>query len=268
MSDFFRNKRIWITGASSGIGEALAYACAEEGAQLILSARKEPELRRVATSATEKGAASVLVQPLDLADHAAIPGIVAPVLQKVGKVDILIHCGGLSQRGLAMETSLDVDKKIMNVNFFGTVALTKALLPSMLTHQLGHIVTITSVTGKYGTPKRSAYAASKHALHGFFDSLRAELGHTPVQITLICPGFVRTNVSINALTGSGLPQGTMDDATNRGMTAEEAARRILRAIRLGKEEAWFGGAKEILGIYLKRFFPAWFSRIIRQVKVT
>lgn len=267
MSDFFQNKRIWITGASSGIGEALVYACAEEGAHLVLSSRKEPELRRVATTATEKGAASVIVQPLDLADHASIPGIVSLVLQKTGKVDILVNCGGISQRGLALDTTLEVDKKIMNINYFGTVALTKALLPGMLTHQLGHIVTITSVTGKYGTPMRSAYAASKHALHGFFDSLRAELGHTPIRVTLVCPGFVRTNVSINALAGDGRPQGIMDEATNKGMTPEEAARRTLRAIRQGKEEVWFGG-REVVGIYLKRLFPAYFSKVIRRVKVT
>lgn len=267
MSDFFRNKRIWITGASSGIGEALAYSCAGEGAHLILSSRKENELRRVATAAAEKGAASVLVQPLDLADHAGIPEIVGAVLKKTGKVDILINCGGISQRGLALETTLEVDKKIMNINFFGTIALTKALLPSMLTHQLGHIVTITSVTGKFGSPKRSAYAASKHALHGFFDSLRAELGHTPIQVTLVCPGFVRTNVSINALSGDGRPQGTMDEATEKGMSPEEAARRTLRAIRQGKEEVWFGG-REVLGVYLKRLFPAYFSRVLRRAKVT
>ena len=267
MSDFFRNKRIWITGASSGIGEALAYSCADEGAHLILSSRKEAELRRVATTAAEKGAASVLVQPLDLADHASIPEIVNAVLKKTGKVDILINCGGISQRGLALETTLEVDKKIMDVNFFGTIALTKALLPSMLTHQLGHIVTITSVTGKYGSPKRSAYAASKHALHGFFDSLRAELGHTPIQVTLVCPGFVRTNVSMNALSGDGRPQGTMDEATEKGMPPEEAARRTLRAIRQGKEEVWFGG-REAVGVYLKRFFPGYFSKVIRRVKVT
>lgn len=265
--DYFYQKRIWITGASSGIGEALAYALAEEGAQLILSSRKEADLERVATAARAKGAENVLVQPIDLAQHEAIPGIAGRVLQKVGKVDILINCGGVSQRGLALDTTLEVDKYLMNINFFGTIALTKALLPSMLTHQLGHIVTVTSVTGKFGSPQRSAYAASKHALHGFFDSLRAELGNTPVRITLICPGFVRTNISINAITGSGKAQGTMDEATDKGMPVEEAARRTLRAIRQGKEEVWFGG-KEVLGVYLKRFFPAYFSQIIRKVKVT
>lgn len=267
MSDFFKNKRVWVTGASSGIGEALAEAFAECGAHLILSARNELELNRVAALCAEKGAASVIVQPLDLAQHDAIPAIVEKIIRQVGKVDILLNNGGISQRSLAKDTSLEVDKRLMNVNYFGTVALTKALLPNMLTHQLGHIVTITSLTGKFGTPMRSSYAASKHALHGFFDSLRAELGHTPIQVTLICPGFVRTNVSLNALTGDGSRQNKMDDATDKGMQPERLARKILRAIEQGKEEAYFGG-KEVLGVYLKRFFPRYFSRLIKKAKVT
>lgn len=267
MHDYFFQKRIWITGASSGIGEALAYACADAGAQLILSARNQTELERVAGEATSKGATSVLVQPLDLAQHDTISGIVSKVLKQVGKVDILINCGGLSQRGRALDTPLEVDKRLMDVNFFGTIALTKAILPSMLTHQLGHIVVVTSLTGKFGSPVRSAYAASKHALHGFFDSLRAELGDTPIRITIACPGFVRTNISINALTGSGKPQGTMDDATGKGITPGSAALQILRAIRKGKEEIWFGG-KEVLAVYIKRFFPAYFSKLIKRAKVT
>jgi len=267
MADFFHQKRIWITGASSGIGEALAYSLAEYGAQLILSARNETELHRVAATAQSRGAGGVLVQPLDLAQHDAIPGIVTSVLKQVGKVDILVNCGGISQRSRGMDTSLEVDKQIMAVNFFGTITLTKALLPSMLTHQLGHVVTVTSLTGKFGSPLRSTYAASKHALHGFFDSLRAEFAHTPIRFTLVCPGFVRTNVSINALTGTGRAQGTMDDATENGLAPEVAARHILRAIERGKEEVWIGG-KEVLGVYLKRFFPAWFSKVLAKAKVT
>lgn len=266
MSDYFKNKRIWITGASSGIGEALAHAFAEHGAHLIISARNERELNRVAAECSNLGAASIIVQPLDLAQHDAIPGIVEKILRQVGKVDILLNNGGISQRSLAKDTSLEVDKKLMNINFFGTVALTKALLPNMLMHQLGHIVTITSLTGKFGTPMRSAYAASKHALHGFFDSLRAELGDTPIKVTLICPGFVRTNVSVNALTGDGSQQNKMDDATEHGMQPERLAQKILRTIEQGKEEAYFGG-KEVLGVYLKRFFPGYFSRLIQRTKV-
>ncbi len=263
---FFNNKRVWITGASSGIGEALALAFAKNGAQLILSARNEKELNRVAAAASAAGAASVIVQPLDLARHDDIPMVAQKVLQQVGKLDILVNNGGISQRSLAKDTSLEVDKKLMDVNYFGTVALTKAVLPVMLMHQLGHIVTITSLTGKFGSPHRSSYAATKHALHGFFDSLRAELADSHLKITLICPGFIRTSISLNALTGDGSQLGTMDEATDRGMEPEELAHKILHAIEKGKEEAYFGG-KEVLGVYVKRFFPAYFSRLIRKAKV-
>lgn len=266
MSNFFINKRVWVTGASSGIGEALAVALAERGAQLILSARNELEINRVAAACSKAGASAVLVQPLDLERHENIPGIVEMVLKKVGKVDILVNNGGISQRSLAKDTSLEVDKKLMAVNYFGTVALTKALLPTMLMHQLGHIVTITSLTGKFGTPYRSAYAASKHALHGFFDSLRAELSESHIKVTLICPGFVRTNVSKNALTGDGAKLGTMDEATDKGMAPDRLANKIIQAIEEGKNEAYFGG-KEVLGVYIKRFFPQYFAKMIRKAKV-
>lgn len=262
--NFFQNKRIWITGASSGIGEALAKEAARRGAHLILSARNESELHRVAADCA--GAASILVQPLDLSRHDEIPEIVQKTLKTVGKIDILINNGGLSQRSLAAETGLDVDKKLMEVNYFGTVALTKAVLPSMRMHQLGHIATVTSLMGKFGAPLRSSYAAAKHALHGFFDSLRAELGDEPIKITLICPGFVQTNISINALTGSGQKQGSMDDATAHGMTAETCARGILKAIENGKNEVYLGG-REVLGVYLKRFFPGWLNQIVKKAKV-
>jgi dehydrogenase/reductase SDR family member 7B len=266
MNSFFTNKRVWITGASSGIGEALALALAHQGAQLVLSARNESELHRVATKCREAGAGIVIVQVLDLEQHATLPGLVQNVLSKVGKIDVLINNGGISQRSLAKDTALEVDQKLMAINYFGTVALTKAVLPSMLTHHLGHIVTITSLTGKFGTPYRSSYAASKHALHGFFDSLRAELVQASIKVTLVCPGFVRTNVSINALTGSGSKQGTMDEATDKGMDPDQLARKILRAIENEKEEVYFGG-KEVLGVYLKRFFPRYFSKMLQKAKV-
>jgi dehydrogenase/reductase SDR family member 7B len=261
---FFKNKRVWITGASSGIGEALAYAFADKGAHLILSARNEQELNRV--SAACVGAASVYIQPLDLSRHDTLQNIAESVLKKVGKIDILLNNGGISQRSLAHETTLEVDKKLMDVNYFGTVALTRAVLPNMLLHQLGHIVTITSLMGKFGAPLRSSYAASKHALHGFFDSLRAEIGDTPIQVTMICPGYVRTNISINALTAGGRAQGTMDDATDKGMAPEKLAEKILVAIEKGKLEAYFGG-KEVIGVYLKRFVPTWFAGYLKGAKV-
>lgn len=263
---YFYQKRVWITGASSGIGEALSKAFAATGAHLVISARNERELQRVAADCASLGASSVIVKTLDLSDHQSIPGAVQQIIQQTGKLDILVNNGGISQRGLAKDTALEVDKQIMNINYFGTLAMTKAVLPVMLTHQLGHIVTITSLTGKFGAPLRSSYAASKHALHGFFDSLRAELSATPIKVTLICPGYVRTNISINALKGDGAAQGTMDDATNKGMDPDVLAQKILRDIESGKLEVYYGG-KEVLGVYLKRFLPNYFAKIVAKAKV-
>jgi short-subunit dehydrogenase len=192
---------------------------------------------------------------------------VEAAVARFGGIDILINNGGISQRSKALDTSLEVDKKLMDVNYFGTIALTKAVLPHMLLHELGHIVTISSLVGIIGSPLRSSYSAAKHALHGFFDSLRAELGDSPVQITLICPGFIRTDVSKNALTGDGAPLGTMDDATGNGMLPEVLAQQVLRAIEKGKEEVYIGG-KEIIAIYFKRFLPGMFSKFIKKAKVT
>jgi dehydrogenase/reductase SDR family member 7B len=263
--DFYQNKRIWITGASSGIGESLAIEAAKRGAHLILSARNEAELHRVAGLC--QGAASVTIEPLDLSKHSEIPQIVQKVLKNVGKIDILINNGGISQRSLASETALEVDQQIMNVNYLGTVAMTKAVLPSMRLHQLGQIATVSSLMGKFGAPMRSSYAASKHALHGFFESLRAELGDEPIKITMICPGFVRTNISINALTADGKKQGTMDDEAEKGMSPSDCARGILKGIEKGKAELLLGG-REVLGVYLHRFFPNYLRKILRKVKTS
>jgi len=268
MDAYFKNRRVWITGASSGLGEALARALAAEGASLILSARNQPALERVAAQCREAGSREVIVHALDLADTNAIGASAAKLLEQVGKVDVLINNGGISQRDYALQTSLEVDEKLMRVNYLGTVALTKAVLPHMLLHELGHIVTISSVVGKFGSPLRSSYSASKHALHGFFDSLRAELGDSPVRITLICPGYIRTDISKNALTGDGTPQGTMDQATDKGMAPEVFARKALKAIKDGREEALIGGGKELLAVWMKRFFPGILSSILRKAKVT
>ncbi len=262
--EFFKQKRVWLTGASSGIGEALAYEFARRGAHIILSARRETELNRVAAGCA--GAASVAVQPLDLADHASLPAVAEQVLRRFGKVDILVHNGGISQRSLVKDTELAVDKRLMDVNYFGTVALTRAVLPSMLRHQLGHIVVVTSVMGKFGAPMRSSYAASKHALHGFFEALRAELADSAIQITMICPGFVKTNISKNALTADGSPQGTVDETIAKGMDPARLARKILAAVEAGKREAYFGG-KEVLGVYLHRFFPGILAKMLPNAKV-
>jgi short-subunit dehydrogenase len=266
----FSNAVIWITGASSGIGEALAFAAAGRGAKLILSARRESELLRVKERCIAQYSmreTDIFVLPLDLADSASLPSKVESALQRFGAIDVIIHNGGISQRSLAKDTLLDVDRRVMEIDFFGTVALTKALLPSMLERKQGHFVVISSLVGKFGTPMRSGYSAAKHALHGFFDALRAEVWRENIKVTMVCPGFIKTNVSVNAVTGDGSKQGIMDDAQANGMSAEECAGRIVRAIESEKLEVYIGG-RETIGVYLKRFVPNLFAKILRNAKVT
>ncbi len=263
----FKNKTIWITGASSGIGEALAYAFAQHGARLILSARNVDKLAKVKEQCLQYGGEAI-VQPLDLSDFDRIPQKINPILEMYPKIDILVNNGGISQRGLVQETKLEVTKRILDVNFLGQVAMTKAVLPTMLSHKLGHIVVISSVVGKFGTPRRSSYSASKHALHGFFDALRAELVDDNIKVTLICPGYIRTNISYNALNPNGDKHAQLDPGQAAGMSAEKFAKKVLKVIKKQKREAYIGGAKEIFGIYLKRFFPGFFARFIARTKVT
>ncbi len=265
---YYKGKTVWITGASSGLGEAMAIECAKQGARLILSSRSRKSLEKVA-SICLGFTDTVKVAPLDLEQYDKIPGIVSDVMKDFPKIDLLVNNGGISQRSLTVETDFSVDKKIMDINYYGTIALTKAILPSMVKHQLGQIVTITSLVGKFGTPLRSSYAASKHALHGFFDSLRAELTKTGnnIGITLICPGYIRTRISYNALVADGSKQDSLDQKQANGLTPEAFAKKALKAIAKRKDEVYIG-KREVLGIYLKRYFPGIFKRIVSKVDVT
>lgn len=254
---------MWITGASSGIGACLAREVAARGAHLVLSARREVELREVA--ATCGGAASVSVVPLDLADGASLATRAREVVARHGHVDVVVHNGGISQRARAVDSTIDVDRRVMEVNYFGTVALTKALLPSMMARRAGHFVVVSSLVGKFGTPLRSGYSASKHALHGFFDSLRAEHARDGLHVTIICPGFINTDPSRRALTGDGTPVGAAGE--RHGLRPEVCAARMLRAIEARKREVYIGG-KEVLAVYVKRCFPGLFARLIARVRVT
>ncbi|RZM05415.1 MAG: SDR family oxidoreductase [Pedobacter sp.] len=260
-----KNKVIWITGASSGIGEALVYAYNKQGAKLILSSRNRDELYRVKSNCASP--ITVHVLPLDLEKTESLEQKGADAMRIFGMIDLVIHCGGVSQRGLAIETPVSVEQRIMNINFWGTVVLTKSLLPMMINQGGGQIVCISSLVGKFGTRYRSAYAASKHALHGYFDSLRAEIFDKNITITIVCPGFIKTNVSLNALTSSGSAQGTMDEAQENGMSVEACAAEIIKAVDSKKEEVYVGG-KEIKGVLFKRFFPLRFSNFMRKAKVT
>lgn len=256
MDSYFENKVVWITGASSGIGEHLAYALADRGARLILSSRNERELNRVRDNC--RNGTDVLVLPLDITNFAAIPDAVKNVQDQFQKIDILINNAGVSQRALAKETQFEVDQQLIATNYFGPVALTKFVLPDMLKNQTGHIVVISSVLGKMSIPYRSGYAAAKHALHGYFEVLRAEVAAENIKVMIICPGYVHTNVTINALTGDGSRYKMMSKTTSKGMTPEHFATLALHAIERDKKEVIIAG-KERFAILLKRYFPRIFS---------
>lgn len=261
----FTNKVIWITGASSGIGKALAIELSHQNAKLIISSRKKEALVEVKNGC--KSPENVKIVLLDLEEYSQLSSTVAEAISTFGKIDILVNNGGISQRSLVKDTHILVDKRIMDVNYLGTVALTKAILPHFIENKNGHFVVTTSIVGKIGTPLRSSYAASKHALHGFFDSLRAEHHKDNIAVTLVCPGFVNTNVSINALTGDGTPQQKMDVATQNGIEPERFAKLMAKAIQNKKEEVYISGFKEKLGVYVKRFFPKILSVMIRKLSV-
>ncbi|MCJ7936223.1 MAG: SDR family oxidoreductase [Chryseobacterium sp.] len=266
MNTYFNDKIVWITGASSGIGEALVRQLAiHTNATIILSSRHEDQLYSVA----EKAGLAVnryAVIPLDLSNYKEMPAIAAKAVEKFGRIDILVNNAGLSQRSLAMETDIEVDKRVMDIDYTGTVALTKAVVPYMIRNGGGQIAVVSSLMGIFGAPMRSGYAAAKHALHGFFDALRAELYKQKIEITIICPGFIQTDISIHAVTGDGSAQGTMDHATMKGMPVDLFAKKMLHAIGRRKKQKVIGG-KEVAAVYLKRFFPGLLAKVIRKAKV-
>lgn len=262
----FENKTIWITGASSGIGRALAINLSQYQVKLILSSRNSEKLEEVRGLCNKPE--NVKILSLDLGRKEEAQNWVKEALSLFVGIDLLINNAGISQRSLALDTDLTVDEKILRINYFGTIALTKALLPHFIKKKDGYFAVITSVVGRVGTPLRSSYSASKHALHGYFDSLRAEVFDENIRISLICPGFVNTNVSINALTGDGSKQETMDEATAKGLSPENFARKAIKAMKKERQEVVIGGKLEVLAVYLKRFFPLVLAKMLRKVKVT
>jgi dehydrogenase/reductase SDR family protein 7B len=261
------HKTVWITGASSGIGKALVAEAAKLGANVVLSARDKAALLQVAKDSGLTPANS-LILPLDLSRYKKFDTAVKTVLKKFSKIDFLINNGGISQRSLAAETKIQVYEEIMAVNYFGNIALTLAVLPSMRSRKAGTIATVSSVAGKLGTPYRSGYSASKFALSGFYEALRAENYKENIQVSVIYPGFVKTNVSLNARTASGKKQGTMDLAQSAGISAEQCARRALAGIIRGKNEIYIAGFREMFAVWLSRFSPAMLARVIRKARVT
>lgn len=255
----FKGKTIWITGASSGIGKALALRTSELGANIVLSSRKKEELESVAQQC--KG--SYLILPLDLEKPEFFKKATESVIKQYGNIDLLINNGGISQRSEASQTSLEVDRKLMEINYFGTIGLTKSVLSIMQKQKSGHIVTISSLSGKFGFFLRSAYAASKFAQLGFFESLRLEEEKNNIDVSMVFPGFVNTNISKNALSGDGNQHGLQDSNQQNGISPEKCAQDIINGIMDNKQEIFTGG-KEIWMVKIKRFFPKLFYKIIKK----
>ena len=259
------NKIVWITGASSGIGEALALHWANRGASIILSSRKREALEEVRLKLNNPDQHMVL--ELDLEDSSNYTSLTQQVIDRYGKIDILVNNGGLSQRAEVHETPIEVDRRIMEINYFGNIILAKAVLPHFRERKSGHFLVISSISGKFGFFLRSAYSASKHALHGFYESLALEEEKNNVHVTLACPGKINTQISMNALNSEGKKHNVMDHNQATGMTADECARQLVQAVDAEKREVLVGG-REIKAVKLKRLFPKLFWKVIRKQRAT
>jgi dehydrogenase/reductase SDR family member 7B len=258
--NFFAEKVIWITGASSGIGEQLAYQLANQGAKLILSSRRVEELERVKKQC---GSAEVTIIALDLGKEDSVKNAATEVLAKFPRIDYLFNNGGISQRSLTIDTDLSVDRRIFEVNFFGNILLSKMVGKRMVEQKSGHIIVTSSLVGKWGFYLRSAYAASKHALHGFYESMRMEVEKDGVAISLVLPGFTQTSISQNALEKDGKATASQDENQKNGLTAEYVAEKILKGVEKKKFEISIGRT-EALGLIVKRYWPSLFERMVRK----
>jgi len=254
----FKDQVIWITGASSGIGEALALQFAAEGARLVLSARREPELQRVKQLCADQGLAAdnVLVLTLDVTDHASMPAALDRIIETFGRIDMLINNAGISQRSRCVDTDMETYRRLLEIDVLGQIALTRQVLPQMYRQGSGHITVTSSVAGKIGAPYRTGYCAAKHAVMGFFDALRAEVDRDGIRVTTITPGFIRTNISVHALQGDGSEFGKVDADIEGGMDVTRCAEVIMRGFRKGIPEIAVGEGKEMQALWLKRFFPS------------
>ena len=263
---YFANKVIWITGASSGIGEELAIQLSKSGASLVLSSRRQEELIKVRGKcglSPEK----CMVLPLDMTDSGIFFEAVRKVTEKFGKIDILINNAGISQRSLIIDTSEDVYRRIMEINFFGVINLTRNILPNMIKNGGGQIVIISSVVGRFGFPMRSGYSASKHALHGFLETMRIEMKNKNISICMVLPGRINTNISVNAVVADGSSYGIMDEGQKTGIPVNKACRKIIKAIRQNKPEVVIGRGEKFL-LLMKRCCPAIFFRVSSKIKPT
>lgn len=263
---FLKDKIVWITGGSSGIGEALVKKVAASGAEVIASSNDLEGLERVKKECNEYSA-NVHCVPFDLADTSDIETIVNKQLHIFGRVDYLINIGGISQRARIDETPLWLDRKIFEINYFGTITITKAILPYMIRQKSGHILATSSISGRFGFPLRSAYSASKQALHGFIETLFLENKINNIKASIIIPGRVRTAISLHALTPEGKEHGKLDEGQSNGITPEKAADQIIRGIRANKREILVGSS-ELMMLHIRRYMPWLFFIIADKIKST
>lgn len=246
-------KTIWVTGASSGIGKAICHYLATQGCRVVLSARHSESLEAVRLALPNPDKHWVV--PLDLGQPEKLNSIIAQAMPSIGEVHALINNGGISQRSFAAETDIAVDRQLMEVNYLGTVAMTKALLPHFLQRGSGTVMSVSSVAGKVGSQLRSGYSGSKHAVIGFMDSLRAELHQHGIKVLVACPGWVRTDISINALNAKGQRNNEMDPTIEKGISAEACAEQIVRAMQRDKNEVIIGKGISGIAPLIKRLSP-------------
>jgi len=248
----FADKTVWITGASSGIGEALATEFAGQGARVIISSHEAEELERVKKK-LEGASGEIHTLVFNLGKQEEVEAAAKEVLERFGHVDVLMNNGGISQRALAVDTPLEIDRRIMEIDYFAGVILTKAVLPGMIGRGYGHIGVTSSISGKFGFPLRSAYAAAKHALFGFYESLRAENSRYGIRVTIFSPGRVQTSISLHALEKDGRPHGKMDPGQANGIPPATCARRMVRAMMANRKDVLVGST-ELIMVYIHKYF--------------
>lgn len=260
----FAGKTFWITGAASGMGRSFALELAASQVRVIISDRDLAGLEKTAREIVAKGSAT-RIEPLDMLDTQSIFEKAKQVIGDGEKISGLYQFAGISQRSLVSETPIENDRKIMEVNFFGVVALTKAVLPHMIANGGGQLAATSSLVGKFGFPYRSAYSASKHAIHGFFESLLAENSKNNIKVSILIPGRVQTNISKFAIDREGKEHGKLDDGQANGITAEKAARLIFNGLKREKKEIWVGG-NEMLMLHIRRFVPRLYYYLATRIK--
>lgn len=258
-----KDKVFWITGASSGIGKSLAILALQNGANVVLSGRNKNALEKIAEDFSQSKN-QFLILPFDLASDFDAENLTQLIINRFERIDYLINNGGISQRSLTADTPIDIDRKVFEVNFFGNISITKAVIKIMIAQKSGHIAVTSSVVGKFGFPLRSAYAASKHALHGFYESLRAENYDNNIKVTMIIPGRINTDISVNAILYDGSSHGKMDPGQANGMPSDIAAKKILNGILKERKEIIIGKI-DVIMVHIRRFFPRIFYFLARKI---